>query len=306
MSLGLLFPGQGTQHAATLPWLDERPEAAAALQSMASAVGADWRARLADTAWATRNAIAQPLLTGLALAAWQCLADKVPRPAVVAGYSVGELAAFAVAGMFDAATAIDLACDRASAMDRVAVTQPIGLLAVAGIAPSTMARACERHGLALAIQISADSVILGGLVSSLAAAEAELGNAGARVSRLAVQVASHTPWMAGAATAFAQRLRSTPLHAPVTTIVCNFSGAASRRPQTLAHCLAAQIAAPVRWDICMDSVAERGVRGVLEVGPGTTLSSMWRARHPRIPVRSIDEFRSVDGIVDWVRNTLRR
>ena len=85
--------------AAMLPWLRED----AIIRAMCDRLGTpDWRAAAADAAWAQRNQHAQALLTGLALAAWSQLAPALPSPTAVAGYSVGELAAFSVAGVFDA------------------------------------------------------------------------------------------------------------------------------------------------------------------------------------------------------------
>ena len=72
-----------------LPWLDNCQEAAATLALMEVQLGADWRSRFAESEWAHRNAVAQPLLTGLSLAAWQALAPSLPAPEVVAGYSDG-------------------------------------------------------------------------------------------------------------------------------------------------------------------------------------------------------------------------
>ena len=85
MSLALMFPGQGTQHPSMLAWVDHRPEAAATIKLMEAELGSDWRARLGDAAWASRNRIAQCLLTGLSLASWQCLAGRMPLPSVIAG-----------------------------------------------------------------------------------------------------------------------------------------------------------------------------------------------------------------------------
>jgi hypothetical protein len=95
MSFALLFSGQGTQHAAMMPWLAEDERVA----GMRARLGVnDWRRSLEDPSWAANNANAQTLLTGLALAAWAQLAPMVPPPEAVAGYSVGELAAFSTAG----------------------------------------------------------------------------------------------------------------------------------------------------------------------------------------------------------------
>jgi [acyl-carrier-protein] S-malonyltransferase len=88
MSLAILFPGQGTQHAQMLPWLDGA--GSEALAPLVEAFGPGWRSRLADLEWAQRNEVAQPLITGLCLAAWRVLAPLLPPPAVIVGYSVGE------------------------------------------------------------------------------------------------------------------------------------------------------------------------------------------------------------------------
>lgn len=304
MSLALLFPGQGSQHADALPWLDGCPEAADTLQLLATGLGADWRERLSDAAWATSNEVAQPLVAGLGIAAWQCVADQLPRPAVIAGYSVGELPAFAAAGVFDARAAMALARERAGAMERSTAGLSTGLLAVHATAAQRLETWCERHDLSLAIRLSGDSCIVGGLAASLDAAQAELMAAGVRCTRLAIHVASHTRWMACAAAEFAQCLGSVRFAAPQVALVCDESAALSRDPRELARCLAAQIASPILWDACMDAIAERGVRCVLEVGAGTALSALWRSRHPDIPARSLAEFRSPEAAAAWVRKTL--
>jgi [acyl-carrier-protein] S-malonyltransferase len=304
LSLALVFPGQGTQHPALLPWLDSQPEAAATLDLMAARIGADWRARLADPAWASDNTVAQCLLTGLGIAAWQCLAAQLPAPAAIAGYSVGELPAFCVAGVFDAGTALDLAQARAGSMAASVRGLATGLLAVQGLGVPRIDSACQRHGLALAIRMAPDRVVLGGPEPALHAASAELEAAGARCTRLAIGLASHTPWMAAAADEFARRLA--PLHfaAPRATLVCNLAGVAVRGEPALKAALAGQIAATVRWDRCLDTLAERGVRCVLELGPGSSLSRLWNELQPSIPARSIDEFRSPAAVAQWVRSRL--
>ena len=305
MSLALLFAGQGTQHAAMLPWLDTCVEAAPALARVASRLGADWRTRLAEPEWSQSNAVVQPLLTGLSLAAWQSLAQTLPVPTVMAGYSVGELAAFCAAGVFDEAQAMALADDRAAAMDRSAAGLDTGLLSVQGLDARLLMATCERHGLSVALRLAADRAVLGGLSAALALAERDLSAAGARCTRLPVRVASHTPWMAAAAVEFAARLSGVAMSTPRSILVCNHSGAAEREPGRLKHLLARQLATPVLWDSCMDAIAERRVRCVLEVGAGHALTNLWRERYPDVPARSVDEFRSAQAVARWVGTALR-
>jgi [acyl-carrier-protein] S-malonyltransferase len=305
MSLALLFPGQGTQHASMLPWLDDQPEAAATLGLMAEQIGSDWRSRTSDAVWATQNTVAQVLMTGLSIGAWQCLAPRLPAPAVIAGYSVGELPAFCVAGVFDARAALHLADERAQAMNASSAGQRGGLLAVSGITPAEVAHVSAGHGLALAIRIAPDRCVLGGPDAALAAAQAELVSAGAQCTPLPVRVASHTPQMNAAAQAFAQLIEPMPFARPNALLVSNHTGAGVREGAALKHALAAQIAATVQWERCIETIAERGVRCVLEVGPGSSLAKIWNASQPHIASRSIDEFQSLHGVLRWVDRAMR-
>ena len=302
--LALLFPGQGSQHPDMLPWLEQEPEAQPVLAQMARILGKDWRSRLGDREWATCNRIAQPLLIGLELAAWSSLVGKLPPPATLAGYSVGELAAFCAAGAFDRSTALDLAERRAAAMDRSAGDQPTGMLAVGDLPLRLIRTWCERHELFIAIRLGAHRAIVGGSAAALRLAARDPSIASGHLSPIGVRVASHTPLMQGAALEFAATLAEVSMAAPRCPIVCNRTGAATRNRVSLADCLATQLDHPVLWDACMEAVSEHNITCVLEVGPGTTLSTLWRASYPGIPVRSIDEFRSADAVCTWANKVL--
>jgi [acyl-carrier-protein] S-malonyltransferase len=307
VSLGLLIPGQGTQHPAMLPWLLQDTTPDHALDRLAATLGADWRTRLGDHAWATRNEVAQPLLTGLALALWARLRAHLPAPVAVAGYSVGEVAAFSIAGVFDANTAMDLALARAQAMNTAAARHPAGgLLAVRGLVADALAPALQHHGLAVAIQLGPQHCIVGGAATALDAAEREWIAGGVSCTRLSVRIASHTSMLAEAVPALATVVEAQPFSAPRTTLICNATGEAVRRPAALRDAFARQVAQTVPWDRCMEAMAERGVQCVLELGPGTTLSKLWRERFPAIASRSADEFTSPEAVIDWGRQQIAR
>ena len=304
MSLGLLFPGQGTQHPAMLPWLTPAGPKPVALRQMASLLGDDWRERLHDPAWSGDNRVAQTLLTGISLAAWQVLAPLLPAPAAMAGYSVGELAAFSAAGVFSAEAALNLAGQRAAIMAACVLGVETGLLSLSGAPVGWADALCQRLGLAVAIRLGPDRCIVGGPAAGLDAAARAAAAAGIHSNRLAVALASHTPWLAPGVAPWAEHLAALPFERPQGVLVCNFSGTALRRADELRQALAGQIARTVPWDHCMDTLAERGVRCVLEVGPGSSLSRLWQGRHPAIPARSADEFGSALAVADWVRAAL--
>lgn len=298
MSFALLFSGQGTQHPGMLPWLADD----AIVRNTCARLGVDdWRASLADPAWAQRNRNAQTLLTGLALAAWNQLATTVASPAAVAGYSVGELAAFSAAGVIDADAAASLAALRAEAMDRCAVQAPGGLLAVSGLAETRLEPLLLETGVALAIRNGIESVIVGGPHAALGEAERIASRHGAQCTRLRIDVASHTPWMREAAASFSQALANVTFHTPQSVL---FSNARDRIKDARAArvALAAQIDSTVHWDECMENIAARQVSCVLEVGPGQALARMWNQRYPAIAARACDDFRSAAAIAAWLNS----
>jgi len=296
MSFALLFSGQGTQHPDMLPWLADD----AIVRAMCTRLGTpDWRSAVADARWTERNANAQMLLTGLALAAWHQISAALPAPSAIAGYSVGELAAFSAAGVFDAECALKLSGRRAEAMDRCAEQAPGGMLAVAGLDGEAIDPLCAGTGVAVAIRIGAGNVVLGGPHGRLDQAERAAATLGARCTRLRVGVASHTPWMREAAEDFLHTLSAVHFNAPRTVL---FSNAIDRVHDDAGarKALSAQIASTVRWDECMENIHARRVSCVLEIGPGQALARMWNERYPDIPARSCDEFRSEAGIAKWI------
>ena len=310
MSFALLFAGQGTQHAAMLPWLELEPLCQPVLQSMVRATGADWRAALGDASTRSSNVFAQALITGTSLAAWDAVrqylvaawaqegAGSDGHPQVVAGYSVGELAAFAAAGVLDTADAICLALQRATLMDAAVADVATGLLSVSGIAIDRVLAQDAR--LDCAIHLSADHGIYAAETQVLDASAAMLAALGGICKRLEVRVASHSRWMATAATRFAEVLQAQRWSGATCPVVLDATGTSTRQLPVLQHGLAQQLCSTVQWAACMDAIAETGVHCVMEVGAGSALSAMWNARHPHIPARSLEDFRDAQGAARWL------
>ena len=300
MSYAVLFSGQGTQHPDMLPWLESEPASRAVLAALTDVVGSTWRAGLEYPQQRSRNVFAQPLITGTALAAWAALTSALSAPPVaVAGYSVGELAAFSCAGVFDAQTAIALAVKRAELMDIAVTGVDTGLLSVSGMPWAQVLK--TQPELECVIEIGAEQAIYAGEVSVLSTSAQTLSAMGALCKHLDVRLASHSHWMVSAARGFAAHLETVPFARPQSALVLNATGASTRDPQTLRQALATQVDHVVQWAACMDALAEQGVDCVIEVGAGTTLSKMWNQRYPEIPARSLEEFRDMAGVVRWLQ-----
>jgi [acyl-carrier-protein] S-malonyltransferase len=299
MAWGLMFSGQGMLHGQMLPWLARD----ATLARVEDEFGEGWRADLdrdlQQPGRTLANRRAQWLLTGTGCAAWQQLKDLLPPPVTVAGYSVGELAAFSAAGVFEPVTALQLADARAACMDAAVAGHDTGLLAVSGAVPDALEAWRLRHDLDCAIRIDPGSAVMGGLRSALSPAAAEAGQQGWRTTPLDVSLASHTRWMSDAIGPFDQVLAAVPMQRPSCALFTNALGRV-RQVDDARRALSAQLARTVRWDACMDAFAAQGVQAVLEIGPGSSLARMWNERFDGRPARSADEFRSVDAIVRWL------
>ncbi|BDI06005.1 ACP S-malonyltransferase [Sphaerotilus microaerophilus] len=295
MAYALVFSGQGGQHAEMFRCL-AAPEHSALVDG---AVGPGWRERLHDPHWSTRNAVAQPLLTALAVATWQALRATLPPPTVVAGYSVGELAAFHAAGVIGAEQAVDLARVRAAEMDLAAQATPTALAGWSGLDADALAALCQRHGMEVAIRNAPDSVVVGGPVAALQRANGEVEALGAQASPLRVGLASHTRWMRPAAQRFAEHLAHEPMAAPSCRLATNHA-LLVRTAAEARVALGAQVATTVRWAECMDAIVQSRVDAVLEIGAGSALSRMLMRVAPVLPVRAVDDFRSLEAVLKWL------
>lgn len=300
----ILCSGQGGQNQAMFALLADAPAAAPVFQTAKHALGGtDPRDLVCDATSAAihANKAGQILCCTQAMAVWAVLGDVVKRPVLVAGYSVGELAAWGVAGLLDAAAVIDLSVARATAMD-AATTEPSGLAAIRGLTRAALEPICRAHDCFIAIINSADQMLVGGTRASLAGLVKEAAAAGAEhTTLLPVAVASHTPLLAAASTAFLRDVRATPMPALPAGIrlLCGIDGEAVFDVAAGAAKLASQIQQTVNWAGCMDSCHASGVSKVIELGPGAALAHMARESIPGVDAHSVSEFHSLSGFLNW-------
>jgi len=298
MSYALIFSGQGTQHANMLPWLEKQEPARAVLAAAARHTGGNWRGLLADESCGLTNALAQPLIVGTALAAWAALRPLLRAPpAIVAGYSIGEIAACSAAGMLAAEEAVTLSATRARVMDGAVAGKDTGMVAVSGIAEEEVLASCA--GLETAIRIDRVTNVFGANRAALANAKVALGDR-AQVKDICVVLASHTSWMRDATAAFLGALNEMRFAPPACPIALNATGEAARDVGEIVPALASQLSRTVEWRSCMAAIAERQPACVLEIGGGQALARTWTARYAQIPARSLDEFRTCGGAATWI------
>ncbi|MBP1097714.1 [acyl-carrier-protein] S-malonyltransferase [Bradyrhizobium japonicum] len=254
-----------------------------------------------------RNRTGQILCTLQPLAAARALADVIPRGVIIAGYSVGEVAAWGVGGVLDATATLDLVARRAEAMD-AATRAGDGLIFVRGLSREKVGRLSERHGAAVAIVNPGDAFVVGGGREALGGiADDARAMHGARIVALPVEVASHTKRLAAASAAFRETLRLAPAVFPPRTgarILSGIDAAPVVSLESGRDKLAAQISQTVQWADCLRACVEAGATGFIELGPGHALSSMVAEIGAGLPARSLDDFRSLQGVRAWAARHL--
>ena len=305
MSLAILCSGQGAQHPAMLDMIAGHPAALDVIKTGETELGFKLREVVAQSDKIFRNAIAQPLICLAQLALWTALRQDAPKPAAFCGYSVGELGAYACAGALDATGLARIAAERAALMDKAAAAAHGGLIASQGLRRNEVERLCDRQRAWIAIAIGEDEFVVGGEDAALEKLGKDLLERGAKLARLKVGVASHTPLLSGAVEPFRALLDASAMAAPATPVVAGIDAAWVVRRETAVEKLAKQLDRTIEWGSCLDMLYERGCRVFLELGPGRALARMTQVRFADVDARAADDFRSLDGVSSWLSKHAR-
>ncbi len=274
--LALLAPGQGSQTPGFLaPWLEDA-KAAELIGNWSEVIGIDLKrlGTVADADEIRDTANAQPLLVaGGLIGAGRLFGEKLSNVSYVAGHSVGEITAAVFAGALDQVSAMKLVATRGAQMAIAAKDSNTGMSAVLGGERDVVVAAINAAGLTAANENGAGQIVAAGSLTALAAL-AENPPEGSRVRALAVSGAFHTSTMVPAVShlaALAASLRATD---PMIPFISNKDGAVIESGREILDRIVGQIAGPVRWDLCMETMAKCGVTGVIEVPPAGTLAGL--------------------------------
>ena len=276
--VALIFPGQGSQHIGMLADLvmlegsDRLIDAAEALSDLPLRHIADAGTpeQLADTR------AAQPLLY---LADWAAASRALAvgiTPSALAGHSLGELAALAVAGVYSVEAGLELVIERARFMAATAAETPGGMAAVIGLEASAIRSALDGiEGIWIANDNSPGQTVISGTPQGLGAATTALNEAGARrIVPLAVAGPFHSPLMQPAADRFVDLVAATAFNDAAIAVLQNTDPAPVTDAATIRRRLSSQIVSPVRWTETMDRLRGAGVSMLLECGPGAVLTGL--------------------------------
>ncbi|HET9565862.1 MAG TPA: ACP S-malonyltransferase [Mycobacterium sp.] len=298
--LALLAPGQGSQTPGMLaPWL-ELPGAAERVSSWSSASGLDL-ARLGTTATAeeiTDTAITQPLVVAATLLAHEELTKRgllTDAEAVVAGHSVGEIAAYAIAGVISADDAVALAATRGAEMAKACAVEPTGMAAVLGGDEAEVLSRLEDLDLVPANRNAAGQIVAAGALSALDKL-AEDPPAKARVRPLATAGAFHTRFMASALDGYASAAQGVATSEPTAKLLSNADGQPVASASDAMDKLVSQLTRPVRWDLCTETLRAHNVTAIVEFPPAGTLAGIAKRELRGVPTHAVKSPADLDGL----------
>ncbi|WP_406006976.1 ACP S-malonyltransferase [Streptomyces sp. NBC_00637] len=301
----IMAPGQGSQTPGMMAgWLRD-PVHAERVRAWSEAADCDLvhlgtRASAAEIA---RTENTQPLLVAQGLLAHEGLAAA--GTAIAAGHSVGELTAAAYAGVLTPVDAVRLAAVRGRAMAAACAEAPTSMAAVVGGDEAGVLERIAELGLHAATFNGPGQIVAAGLTEDLqrlaAAPPPE-----STVKPLPVAGAFHTPYMESARQAFAAAAAATGFGAPRGSLLSNADGTVVDDPDTVRRRLVDQVVRPVRWDLCLHTLARLEPGLTVSLPPARTLANILKRRHPELDVLPVNTARDIGKALVRIGESARK
>ncbi|OBI37076.1 ACP S-malonyltransferase [Mycobacterium colombiense] len=300
--IALLAPGQGSQTEGMLsPWLELVGAAdQLALWSKASGLDLVRLGTTASTEEITDTAVTQPLVVAATLLAHQELTKRgllSDADLVVAGHSVGEIAAYAIAGVIAADDAVALAATRGAEMAKACALEPTGMSAVLGGDEGEVLARLEQLDLFPANRNAAGQIVAAGALNALEKL-AEDPPEKARVRALGVAGAFHTKYMASALDGYAAAAAAVQTSEPTAKLLSNRDGKPVASAAAAMEALVAQLTQPVRWDLCTATLRDLEVTAAVEFPPAGTLTGIAKRELRGVTARAVKSPADLDALAE--------
>lgn len=302
--LAIVCPGQGSQTPGFLaPWLEiDAFKESIESSSVASGLDLTTFGTLADADTIRDTAIAQPLIVAASLASYESLKGAgLASIHGVAGHSVGELAAAAIAGVFDSSSAMAFVAKRGSEMAEAAAISESSMAAVLGGEQAEVVRFLEDLGLSPANYNGAGQIVAAGSAEKIVELAAN-PMAGTRVIPLQVAGAFHTDFMKPAEQELSNYASGIATSDAKIKIWTNRDGSIVESGSAYLDLLVNQVSNPVRWDLCMDAMLAAGVTGIIELSPAGTLSGLAKRGMSGVETLALKTPDQLDAAIELAKN----
>ncbi|HWS78496.1 MAG TPA: ACP S-malonyltransferase [Thermomonas sp.] len=305
--LALVFPGQGSQSVGMLAGLSElHPLLKATFEEASDGAGVDlWAlSQAGPEEMLNRTEYTQPALLAAGIAVWRLWEQQGgPKPAVLAGHSLGEYTALVAAGALTLRDGAHLVRIRGQLMQDAAPAGIGAMAAVLGAEDALVLEVCEAvSGSEVVVPANFNSpgqIVIGGHAAAVDAALAMLAERGVRKAvKLAVSVPSHTPLMREAANRLAETMAGLDWRMPALPVVQNVDAEAHGSLDAIREALVRQLYRPVQWTGCVQALAARGVGRIGECGPGKVLAGLVKRIDKTLDARALGTPAELAGAIE--------
>ena len=298
--LGFVFPGQASQVVGMGKDLYEQSAAArAVLDEVDDTLGRPLTKLMfegpIEELTDTQNA--QPAVAAVSLATHAALSEflgRAPRPIMVAGHSLGEYSALAVAEVLNVSDTVRLVVERGRLMQKACDETPGGMVALIGIDEFAVEDVCRETGAQLSNVNTAEQIIISGTHRSLAQAIDLAAARGARKCiTLQVGGAFHSGLMEPAQVGLNEVIDSIHFNDPVVPLVGNCGATSLTTGEQVKTELQSQLTSCVQWQRSIGFMIEQGVEKFVEIGPGKVLCGMIKRINRDMPMTALDDMESI-------------
>jgi [acyl-carrier-protein] S-malonyltransferase len=300
MKTAFVFAGQGAQYEGMGKSLYDASPAARrlldALENRRSGLMQTMFTGSKEELAQTKNT--QPCVYAHALAAWAAALEIGIRPGMAAGFSLGEYAALACAGVFTPEAGLDIVCERAAMMQEGIPAEGGAMAAILKLTDAQVTTLCEGINGVWPVNFNCpQQVVIAGTKTAVAAASAKAAEMGGRAIPLAVGGPFHTPLMAGAAAKLEAYLGTQMLSTPAMPVYANVTAQPyPGETREIKALLARQAMSPVLWEKTVRSMADAGAEAFVELGPGKVLSGFIKRILPEAAVFNVDDAGSLETL----------
>jgi [acyl-carrier-protein] S-malonyltransferase len=282
MKFAFVFPGQGSQSVGMLNAFADHAIVRETVQEASDALNQDLGKLIAEGPVEDLNLTTntQPVMLTAAYAiyrAWQQAGG--PKPAIVAGHSLGEYTALVAAGAIAFRDAVPLVRFRAQAMQTAVPVGVGGMAAILGLDDDTVRAVCAEASIAGVVEAvnfnaPAQVVIAGNKAAVEKACEVAKAKGAKRALPLPVSAPFHSSLLKPASDQLREYLASVDVQVPSIPVINNVDVAVVNEPAKIKDALVRQAAGPVRWVESVQAMAAQGVTHAIECGPGKVLAGL--------------------------------
>ncbi len=292
--LGLIFPGQGSQHVGMCRQLYDMFESVRVIFALADSVLGTGLTSICfhgPEIELTSTANAQPAILTASIAQLTASTQigTIDRcPVLLAGHSLGEYTALVAAGAMQFEDGLTLVHQRGQIMSQAGERSPGKMCAILGLGEGAVHEVCAASGAEPANFNAPTQIVVGGTPRAVDRAMELARSRGGKALPLNVSGAFHTSLMKTAATQFAGLIDRVQIQDPLIPVISNVTGLPMMEAGAVRSDLRAQMVSPVRWQQTVELMVESGVEEFLEVGPGNVLTALLKRSVPGVTAMSVD------------------